>query len=130
MVGGEGGSRAMQVRYHLHGEGGGGVPQVPQVQVHWNSLNVHEKYTNSAIFHETRTFSKTVCHFCEFCENDARFPWVEFVDFIKNSLNFNDKRTFSEKGCHFCEFCENDARFPWVEFVDFHKISLNVNEKR
>ena len=27
-------------------------------------------------------------HFCEFCENDARFPWAEFVDFPNNSLNF------------------------------------------
>ena len=82
--GGEGGgSRAMQVRYHLHGEGGGEVPQVPQVQVHWNSLNVHEKYTNSAHFHEKRTLSKRGRHFSEFCENDARFPWVELVYFLK-----------------------------------------------
>ena len=57
--------------------------------------------------------------FCEFCENGARFPRVEFVDFPENSLNFNKKRTFSEKGCHFCEFCENDVRFAWVELVDF-----------
>ena len=62
------------------------------------------------------------CHVCELCENDARFPWVEFVDFLRNSLNFNEKRTFSEKGYHFREFCENDARFQWVEFVDFRKV--------
>ena len=86
--------------------------------------------------------SERGCHFCEFCENDARFPWVELIDFPNNSLNFHEKRTnslkfyekrtnslnihekrtFSEKGCRFCEFCENDARFPWVEFIDFRKI--------
>ena len=87
-------------------------------------------------------FSERGCHFCEFCENDARFPWVELIDFANNSLNFHDKRTnsfkfyekhinslnihekrtFSEKGFHVCEFCENGVRFPWVEFVDFLKI--------
>ena len=89
-----------------------------------------------------RMFSERGCHFCDFCENDARFPWVELIDFPNNSLNFHEKRTnslkfyekrtnslnihekrtFSEKGCRFCEFCEKDARFPWVEFVDFRKI--------
>ena len=34
-------------------------------------------------------------YFCEFCEQYARFPWVEFVDFPKNSLNVNEKRTCS-----------------------------------
>ena len=64
------------------------------------------------------TFSERGCHFCELCEKDARFPWVEFVDFPNNSLNVHEQRTFSEKGCHVCEFCEKDARFPRVEFVD------------
>ena len=73
-------------------------------------------------FNEKRTFSEKGCHFREFCENDARFPWVEFVDFPNNSLNPNEKHIFSEKSCHFREFCENDARFPRVEFVDFLKI--------
>ena len=77
---------------------------------------------NSVNFNEKRTFSEKGYQFCEFCENDARFPRVEFVDFPNNSLNFNGKRTFSEKGCHFCEFCENDLRFPWVEFINFLKI--------
>ena len=86
----------MQVRYHLHGEGGE-VPQVPQVQVHWNSLNVHEKYTNSANFHEKRTFSEKGRHFREFCENGARFPWAEFVDFLKNSLNVRKKNAHFQK---------------------------------
>ena len=66
-----------------------------------------------------RTLSENGCHFCELCENGARFPWVEFVDFPQYSLKFYEKRTFSEKGRHVCEFCENDARFPWVELVDF-----------
>ena len=46
--------------------------------------------------------SERGCHFCEFCENDARFPRVEFVDLPKKSrnfhektLNFNEKRTSS-----------------------------------
>ena len=43
----------------------------------------HEKHTNSLNVHEKRTFSEKGSHFCEFCENDARFPWVEFVDFRK-----------------------------------------------
>ena len=59
---------------------------------------------------------------CEFCENDVRFPWVEFVDFPEKSLNFNEKRTFSEKLCNFCEYRENGARFPRVEFVDFKEM--------
>ena len=77
-------------------------------------------------------FSERGRHFCEFCEKDARFPRVEFVDFPNNSLNFNEKRTnsqnvhekhtFSETGCHFCELCEKDARFPRVEFIGFLKI--------
>ena len=24
-----------------------------------------------------------MCRFCEFCENDERFPWAEFVNFRK-----------------------------------------------
>ena len=96
MVGGEGGGREpCKWDITCMGRGGGKVPQVPQVQVHWNSLNVHEKYTNSAKLHEKRTFSKTGCHFCEFCENDARFPWVELVDFPKNSPNVDEKHTKS-----------------------------------
>ena len=81
-------------------------------------------------FNKKHTFSEKWRHFCEICENDARFPCVEFVDFPNNSLNFNEKRTFSEKGSHVCEFCENDARFPRVEFVDFPNNSLNFNKKR
>ena len=77
---------------------------------------------NSLKLYEKHTFSEKERHFCEFCENDARFPWVEFIDFPNNSPNLHKKRTFSEKGRHFCEFCENDARFPWVEFVDFPSI--------
>ena len=83
-------------------------------------------------FGEKHTFSEKGRHFCEICENDARFPWVELVDFPKNSLNVYEKRTnslnvheertFSERGCHFCKFCEKDARFPRVEFADFRKI--------
>ena len=76
-----------------------------------------------------RTFSERGCHFCEFCENDACFPWIEFVDFPKNSLSFHEKRTVSEKGRHFREFCENDARFPWVEFVDFPQNSLKFHQE-
>ena len=30
-----------------------------------------------------RTCSERGCHFCEFCEKDARFPRVEFVHFRK-----------------------------------------------
>jgi len=62
-------------------------------QTRTNSLNAHEQRTNSIFFyekhtifvfvHEKRTFSEKGCHFCEFCENDERFPWVEFVDFLK-----------------------------------------------
>ena len=87
------------------------------------------KNTNFCEFCEKRrTLLEKGCLFCEFCENDARFPWVEFVDFPKNSLTFSEKRTFSEKGRHFCEFCENDARFPWVEFVDSPENSLNFTK--
>ena len=48
-----------------------------------NSINFYEKRTNSLNVHEKHTFSETCCHFCEFCEKDARFPWVEFVHFLK-----------------------------------------------
>ena len=48
-----------------------------------NSLNFNEKRTcfiekrsNSLNVHEKRTFSEKGRHFREFCENDARFPWV------------------------------------------------------
>ena len=34
-------------------------------------------------------------HFSEFCENDARFPWVELIDVPNDSLNFHEKRTNS-----------------------------------
>ena len=30
-------------------------------------------------------FKRRASFFWEFCENDARFPWVELVDFPKNS---------------------------------------------
>ena len=100
-----------------------------------HSLNFNKKRTNTLNVHEKHTFSEKGRHFYKFCENDARFPRVEFVDFPKNSQNFHEKHinslnvhekhTFSEKGCHFREFCENDARFPRVEFVDFlHTDSL------
>ena len=57
-----------------------------------NSQNIHEKHTFSEIYtkntnslniHEKRTCSQKGRHFCEFCENEKRFPWVEFVDFRK-----------------------------------------------
>ena len=32
---------------------------------------------------KTHIFRKKMSHFCEFCEKDARFPRVEFVDFRK-----------------------------------------------
>ena len=39
---------------------------------------------------KTHVFRKG-CHFCDFCENDARFPWVELIDFPNNSVNFHEK---------------------------------------
>ena len=81
------------------------------------------EFAETNIFHRNCVIFVTKNNdFLEFYENDARFPWVEFVDSPKNSLDFYETHTFSEKGRHFCEFCENDARFPWVEFVDFRKI--------
>ena len=50
-------------------------------------------------------------HFCEFCENDARFPWVELIDVANNSLNFHEKQTNSFK------------------FYEKHTDSLNIHEK-
>ena len=51
-------------------------------------------------------------HFCEFCENDARFPRVEFVrissNFIKKSKNLLEFHIISAINAH---FCEKDARF-------------------
>ena len=82
------------------------------------------------MFTKKRTCSEKGCRFCEFCENDVRFPWVEFVYFLKNSLIFHEKHTFSEKGCHFREFCEKDVRFPRVEFVDFRKIATAPRENK
>ena len=43
-----------------------------------------------------RTFSERGCHVREFCEKDARFPWVEFVDVPNNSLKIHNKRTNSQ----------------------------------
>ena len=79
-------------------------------------LHVHEKLTNSTcfyekthtisvFFHEKHTFWEKGHHFREFCENDARFPWVEFVDFPKNSLKFHKEFTkFSLKTHKFNTF--------------------------
>ena len=53
------------------------------------------------MFTKNAHFHKKGCHFCEFCENDVRFPWVEFVDSPNNSLNFCKNRTFSEKNKNF-----------------------------
>ena len=47
------------------------------------SLNVDEKRTNSVNVHEKLAISERGSHVCEFCEKDARFPRVEFVDFLK-----------------------------------------------
>ena len=48
-------------------------------------------------FGEKHTFSEKGRHFREFCENDARCPWVELVDLPNNSLKFNETHTFSEQ---------------------------------
>ena len=57
-----------------------------------------QNYVNSV--KKTHVFRKGR-HFCEFCENDVRFPWVEFVDSPKNSLNFYEKRIFLRKRVSF-----------------------------
>ena len=103
------------------------------------------------MFTKKHTFSEKGFHFCEFCENCARFPWIDFLDFPNNSLNVHEKRTnslkfyeqhtnslniqekthmFRKTCCLFCEFCENCARFPWVEFVDFRKIATAPRENQ
>ena len=41
------------------------------------------KHTNPTNFNAKHAFSEKGRNFCEFCENDARFPWVELVDFRK-----------------------------------------------
>ena len=48
-------------------------------------------------FKQNRTLSENGRHFCEFCENDARFPRVEFADFRKNSLNYTKSAHFQNK---------------------------------
>ena len=56
------------------------------------SLNSGEK---NQFLRKRRTLSERGRHFCEFCENGARFPRVEFVDFPNNSLNVYEKRAKS-----------------------------------
>ena len=81
-----------------------------------------------------RTFSERGCHVCEFCEKDARFPRVEFVDFPKNSLNFNEKRTnslnvhekriFSEKGVISANSAKKTHVFRGVEFISAENVNF------
>ena len=66
-------------------------------------------YVSSA--KKTYVFRKG-CHVCDFCENDARFPWVELIYFPNNSVNFDEKRTNS------------------LKFYEKRTNSLNIHEKR
>ena len=49
------------------------------------------------MFNKKHTFSEKWRHFCELCETDARFPWVEFVDFRKIGGMGGKRRVKGEK---------------------------------
>ena len=77
-----------------------------------------KKHTNSLNFNEKRTVSEKGRHFREFCENDARFPWVEFVDFPKNSLKFHQEFiTFSVKTHKFNKCSRKNACFEKKDVI-------------
>ena len=70
-----------------------------------NNAQIHKLHV-----HEKHTILERMCHVCEFCENDAHFPRVEFVDFLKITF-FYENHSIPMKNVNFCEFCEKDARF-------------------
>ena len=67
-----------------------------EIQIGGNSfMKILYFLGKSSFFNENHSISAKNTNFCEFCEKDARFPWVEFVDFPKNSLTVHEKRTIS-----------------------------------
>ena len=58
-------------------------------------------------------FQKWGCHFCEFCEKDARFQKGDVISAIsaKKTHVSQGYNLFLAKNVNFCEFCEKGARF-------------------
>ena len=66
--------------------------EFPEINIFYENHLISANNANLCEFCEKRrTFSERGCRFCEFSENGARFPWVEFAYFQNSSIKINKR---------------------------------------